>query len=87
MPHRYLCTVLEEMRECYKHMRFDLMKGLIEEAQIMGNRMEDALYDKKDLKRAYDEKKKVRKEIEKLKKKKEKLEKKCEDLAKSHSGE
>jgi len=77
---RYLCDVLEEMRQCIKTLRFDILPGLIEEAQAMGNRMESAIEDKKilddlkdtihDLKR---EKKKLDKEIKLAKRKTEDL--------------
>jgi hypothetical protein len=42
---RTLCSVLEEMRSCYKTRNFAPLKGLIEEAQIYGNRMEAKLFD------------------------------------------
>jgi septation ring formation regulator EzrA len=41
--HRTLCGVLGEMRDCWKTRNFAPLKGLIEEAQAMGNRMESAL--------------------------------------------
>ena len=46
---RTLCAVLEDMRLCCKTLNFTPMVGLIEEAQIKGNRMESGLDDKKDL--------------------------------------
>ena len=46
---RTLCSVLEDMRLCVKTTNFAPMMGLIEEAQIKGNRMEAGLDDKKDL--------------------------------------
>lgn len=48
MPNRYLCTVLQEMRTCYKTRNFSYLLGLIEEAQVMGDRMESALGEKSD---------------------------------------
>lgn len=42
-PSRTLCEVLQEMRDCYKTCNFGAIPGLIEEAQIMGNRMEAGL--------------------------------------------
>jgi len=45
---RTLCAVLEEMRICYKTRNFTPLLGLIEEAQIYGNRMEAKLSDVKD---------------------------------------
>ena len=67
MPHRYLCTVLDEMRECIKTVNFSYLLGLIEEAQILANRMEARLFEMKDYERLH-------KEIRDLKKKKKKLE-------------
>lgn len=46
MPHRYLCEVLDEMRLANKTRNFSYIEGLIEEVQLMGNRMEAGLYDK-----------------------------------------
>ena len=40
---RYICSVLDDMRRCVKSLSFGPMKGLIEEAQILANRMETAL--------------------------------------------
>lgn len=48
---RSLCDVLEEMRKCYETRNFASLLGLIEEAQTMGNRMEAAIGDKKDIAR------------------------------------
>jgi len=46
--HRYLCDVLEEMRQAYNTRNFGGLLGLIEEAQSLGNRMEAALGEKGD---------------------------------------
>lgn len=77
MPNRYLCTVLQEMRTCYKTRNFSYLLGLIEEAQVMGDRMESALGEKSDY-QAWHKKVKVEmaeyqrllKETNKLRKKK-----------------
>lgn len=42
-PHRHFCTVLEEMRACFKTYNFGAMQGLMEELQSIGNRMESGL--------------------------------------------
>lgn len=63
-PSRTLCAVLEEMRACYKTCNFGAMPGLIEEAQIMGNRMEARLQTAKDYFSLRDD---IRKENERLK--------------------
>lgn len=82
MPNRYLCDVLDEMRKSYETRNFSYLLGLIEEAQVLGNRMEAALEDKKDLlrwrKRVSEEKdeyKKLLAETNKLRKKLKKEEK------------
>lgn len=45
---RTLCSVLQEMRTCYKTRNFAMLPGLIEEAQTYGNRMEAKLSDVSD---------------------------------------
>ena len=49
MPNRLVCRVLDEMRECSKTRNFSYLDGLIEEAQVLVNRMESKLMDQKDL--------------------------------------
>lgn len=66
-PNRTLCTVLSEMRKCHETRNYSYLPGLIEEAQMMGNRMESALYDRKDLDAARKELRKVRDELSKVK--------------------
>jgi pyrimidine operon attenuation protein/uracil phosphoribosyltransferase len=73
MVNRYLCSVLDEMRECTKTLNFSYLLGLIEEAQTLANRMEANLYDIKDFER-------LRDDIAKLKKQKKKLVEKIEEL-------
>ena len=72
---RYLCDVLSEMRTCTETSNYAYLPSLIEEAQVMGNRMEASLYDKNDytsIKKMIAEKKvelkKLEKKIEKKKK-------------------
>jgi hypothetical protein len=45
---RFVCEVLEEMRTCVKTMNFSYLAGLIEEVQVIANRMEAALGDNRD---------------------------------------
>ena len=71
MANKYLCSVLDEMRECTKTLNFSYLLGLIEEAQTLGNRMEAKLYEIKDFERLHED-------IRDLKKKK-KLEDMKED--------
>lgn len=73
MPNRYLCDVLDEMRECYKTRNFSYLKGLIEEAQTLGERMEAALGDKKDYNHWYNKKKEEEAEFNTLRKEADKL--------------
>lgn len=44
---RTLCDVLHEMRNCHRTRNYSYLMGLIEEAQMMGNRMEAGLHTKK----------------------------------------
>jgi hypothetical protein len=73
MTNRYLCSVLDEMRECTKTLNFSYLLGLIEEAQTLGSRMEAKLFEIKDFDHLH-------KDIAKLKKQKKKLEDKIEEL-------
>lgn len=72
---RVLCTVLDEMRKLDSTKNYSSLLSLIEEAQSMGNRMESALYDKKDLNRAREEVKKLKEEIKLLEEEKKNLNK------------
>lgn len=67
-PNRTLCEVLEEMRMCDKTKNYSYLKGLIEEVQSMGNRMEGALNDFKDMESSHEQKRKAEKELDKIKK-------------------
>ena len=71
---RYLCDVLSEMRTCTETSNYAYLPSLIEEVQVMANRMEASLYDKNDytsIKKMIAEKKvelkKLEKKIEKKK--------------------
>ena len=68
MSNRYICSVLDEMRDCVKTSNFSYLSGLIEEAQSLANRMESRLYEIKDFERLHEA-------IRKLKAEKKKLEK------------
>lgn len=65
-PNRTMCSVLDEMRELYKTRNFAGLKGLIEEAQSIANRMESGLEDINDIKKSHDMKKKAEKETRKV---------------------
>ncbi len=72
MSNRYICTVLDEMRDCVKTSNFSYLSGLIEEAQSLANRMESRLYEIKDFEKLHED-------IRKLKAEKKKLEKATEN--------
>ena len=78
--HRTLCDVLEEMRSCWKTRNFAPMAGLIEEAQGMGNRMESALYEIKDLKKLRHDYLQARQDVKKLQAERRRLDKEVEEL-------
>lgn len=63
---RLLCYVLDDMRACCKTQNYGPIKGLIEEVQIMGNRMEAKLDDSKSYFQILDETKKLLKIRKKL---------------------
>ena len=73
-PNRYLCDILTDMRTALDKLRIDIIPGLIEEAQIYGNRMEAKLDDQYDMKRLLEEKSILNQEVQKLRNEKEKLE-------------
>lgn len=76
MPARYICDVLDEMRNCHKTRNYSVLPGLIEEAQILANRMEAALTNKRNYHTWHDKLKKEKKEFDKLRKKTDELRKK-----------
>lgn len=43
VENRYMCSVLDEMRNCVETSNFSGLSGLIEEAQSYANRMENGL--------------------------------------------
>jgi hypothetical protein len=72
-PNRTLCDVLREMRSTYETRNFSSLLGLIEEAQSMGNRMEAALSDKRDIRHYTEERSKLIKEVRALEEQKKAL--------------
>lgn len=67
-PQRTMCDVLEEMKKCSKNLNFAPVMGLIEEAQMIANRMEAGLLTLKDKKKLLDEIKKLKEERDEIKK-------------------
>jgi len=78
-PNRMMCTVLEEMRECCKQLNFRPIPALIEEAQILANRMEAGLEDHKDCRTVHEE-------LAKLKILRKELKQECLDLLEKIDG-
>ena len=66
---RFVCTVLDEMRQCTKTLNFSMMPSLIEEAQVLVNRMESKLLDVKDLETLHEKIKEKKEELRLLEKK------------------
>ena len=77
---RYVCEVLEEIRNCYKTYNFSPVLGLVEEVQSMVNRMEGALGEKKDYFYWKDEHTVAKQRGEKLRKKIKKIEDRISEL-------
>jgi len=72
-PNRTLCGVLEEIRDLDKVKNYSGLLSLIEEVQVMGNRMEAALEDNKDIRNASEYISELKKEIKELQKQKGEL--------------
>jgi hypothetical protein len=79
---RYICDILQEMRTCHENRNYSYLPGLIEEAQCLANRMEQAIetYDEvgsewilKRIENLKEKKRQLKKDIIKLTKKKEEL--------------
>ena len=62
MSNRYICSVLDEMRDCVKTSNFSYLSGLIEEAQSLANRMESRLYEIKDFEKLHEDIRKLKAE-------------------------
>lgn len=80
VPSRTLCDALRELRDIVKILddnNLDKAKSILsllaEEIQVYGNRMESALYDKKDIEYYREELKDLKKEVKKLKAEKKEL--------------
>ena len=69
-PNRYICAVLDEMRDCCKTLNFSYLLGLIEEAQHLANRMESKLSDISDFEALQTDRDELHKEIKSLRKEK-----------------
>ena len=78
MPNRFYCTVIDEMRACYKTRNFSPILGLLEELQSIGNRMEAKCGDISEYNSYLDKAKELKREIKELKRKRDKLQRKVE---------
>jgi hypothetical protein len=70
---RYMCSILEDMRKCYKTRNFSYLKSLIEEAQYRANRMEDRLERIRDVESMERRRDQIKKELKELEEKKDGL--------------
>lgn len=77
---RTLCDVLSDMRKLDKTKNYAALCGLIEEAQMMGNRMEAALADQKDLQNLSKKQSAGRKSFKKLEEEFKELSEKVSEL-------
>ena len=79
-PNRTLCSVLDDMRNCYKTYNFYAVAALIEECQALANRMEAAIQNFGDIEdinkhrgKAKDELRRLEREINQAEQKLSKL--------------
>lgn len=77
MAHRYVCSVLEEMRACDKNKNYSCLLSQIEEVQVLVNRMEASLSEKNSLEHWHDKAKKEKCEYNRLLEKTNELRKKA----------
>ena len=64
---RYICSVLEEMRTLHKTRNYAMLPSLIEEAQMLANRMEAGLENKRTYEEMRADIAEAKAELEKLK--------------------
>lgn len=74
MPNRYICSVFDEMRECYDQYNFVTLRHLIDEANTLASRMEAHLADAHSIEYLQDEKRELKREIKALKREKAEVE-------------
>ena len=63
---RYMCAVLDDMRNCHKTRNYGMLEGLIEEAQVKANRMEEGLDNIDDIIELDDLRRKLKAEVKAL---------------------
>jgi hypothetical protein len=67
---RTLCEVIKEARKTYETRNFSYLLGLLEEIQVLGNRMEAGLGEKHDVEYYRLQRKALQVEVEKLREEK-----------------
>ncbi len=72
-PNRVICSVLDEMRKLNETRNYSALLSLIEEAQMLANRMEAKLSDIKDRESLNEDITKLKKELKALRKEKKEL--------------
>lgn len=72
-PNRTICSALNEIRACFKTHNYAPIKSLVEEVQVMANRMEAALYNQKDIMEMEEYRSQLKKECKELEAKKKEL--------------
>lgn len=70
---RTMCEVLDDIRKLDKTKNYGPLMSLVEELQMMGNRMEAHLYNKKDVHKFIRLRSKLKAQITKLKEEKQEL--------------
>lgn len=83
MTSRYICDVFSEMRACDETKNYSYLRGLIEEAQTMANRMEAALTAQSDYRYWDEETKRAKEQVEKLRKEADRLQKQTKSKQKT----
>lgn len=68
MPNRTLCQVLTELRKLNETRNYSSLEGYIEEIQGLANKMEAALFDKKDVEEYGKRRHELRGQVRELKK-------------------
>jgi archaellum component FlaC len=71
MPSRTVCAVLDEMRKCNQTHNYSYLNGLIEEVQVLANRMEAALWDQHNIRSLREQIKELKTELDMLHKDKQ----------------
>lgn len=66
-PARTICAALEDMRNCYKTYNFQAIASLIEEVQMLANRMEARLDTSQSYEEARNDLRKINNEVKQLK--------------------